>query len=260
MQGTKESIEDFYKSNKFLKMHKKIEVDSPWKARKLEPLLHQVAEATTKDELRLLDVGGGSGLIMKLASAYLEEVHGKRVYGMALDLSPGAIELQTQNNPSLKETYNCSLTKIPIENKSVDLVLLIDVLEHVYDLEKCYQELRRIAKFVIVKVPLEKNLSVYILDLLTGYRKKRSGENGIGHINFYSFNSIKKQLQANLGMIVCCSLTDVFSYLIEEEKRNSELSRARLAYCMLGRKFFKLSPWATSLVFNDFAIALVRCT
>lgn len=257
---TKEAVEDFYKSDTFLKLHKKIEIDSPWKAQKLRPLLHGVASAISKDELRVLDVGGGSGIVMKLASDYLEQTCKKTVHGMALDLSPGFLDLQKKNNPSLKETFNRSLAQTLLEDKSIDLVLLIDVIEHLYDLKKCYDELRRIAKFVIIKIPLEKNLTVYMLNLLNGYRKKRAGENGIGHINFYSFVSIQKELNANLGTVISCSLTDVFSYLLGKQERRNELSPARLAYCTLGREFYRLSPWVTSLVFNDFAIALVQCS
>ena len=134
----------------------------------------------------------------------------------------------------------------------------MDVLEHTTSVGACLKELSRISKYVIAKVPLEKNLTVMSLEILSGYRSKRARYHDVGHINFFSFRGIKKILDKDLGRVIKTSYTDVFSYLIESDVRRAKLSYARYLYCRVARAAYKLSPGLCALVFNDFAIFLIE--
>ncbi len=235
------------------------EEDSPWKVEQLKPFCDVFLQHELSPTITILDVGGGAGLILRDIYNYIEKQHSRKVKQRSLDLSPGFLHLQMKNNPGLTDVYNCSIESTPLSEKEVDLVLMIDVLEHLYNLEACYRELRRIAKYVLIKVPLEQNLTVSIVDLLIDYKKMRSSEDSVGHLHFYNYHSIKKELEENLGTVMSFRYTDVFSYLLNSEQRRSKLSLPKVIYCNIARLFYKISPHLTSLIFNDFAIFLVKC-
>ncbi len=255
----KQRIEDFYLSDEFQRAHLHIETDSPWKVQKLVPFLDLFAQRDQSRSLVLLDVGGGSGLILRDLSGYLTTNYGREVTQMALELSPGYLELQKKNNPGLKTVFHCSVESAPLKDKEVDLVLMIDVLEHLFDTKTSLRELRRIARYVLFKVPLERNLTVLLMDMLTGYKKKRASSEGIGHVNFYSMESLKKEIEEYLGTVIAASYTDVFSYLLDSRERRKNLSWPKIIYCHIARLCYKISPRITSLIFNDFMIVLVKC-
>lgn len=255
----KKTIEEFYTSDRFMEANLSHEVDSPWKTEQMKPFCDLLLQHELSPTITILDVGGGTGLILRDISNYIVKKHRRKIKQMSLDLSPGFLQLQMKNNPGLADVYNNSIESTPLSEKEVDLVLMIDVLEHLYNLEACYRELKRIAKYVLIKVPLEKNLTVSILDLLIDYKRMRSSEDGVGHLHFYNYHSIKRELEENLGTVMLFRYTDVFSYLLNSEQRLSTLSLSKVIYCNIARLFYKISPHFTSLIFNDFAMILVKC-
>jgi ubiquinone/menaquinone biosynthesis C-methylase UbiE len=254
----KETVENFYTSDRFVVLNKQIEVDSPWKIEKLSPFVDFFLNMTGKKDLSVLDVGGGSGFVLKGVTEHIEHLN-RSVRAVALDLSPGYLEVQRTNNPKLQAVHQCSLESPPFSNKEIDLLLLIDVLEHLYNLDACYAEMKRISKYVLMKVPLENNLSVRALELLTGYRTRRAGHDGVGHINYYDQRSLHLEVAARLGPVLKEELTDVFSYLLTSPERRRTLSLARVAYCKIAQCSFRISPHMTSRIFNDFVVLLIKC-
>jgi len=258
MSGMKRhKIEDMYSSDLYMRGNQFIEEDSEWKTSILEPFVDTFAKHHAAKDITILDVGGGSGLIMKSVTARLRDLHGKRVRQLALDLSPGFLNLQKENNPLIDKTIKASIDNSGLADAEVDLVLLIDVLEHLFDTSSAYREIRRLSSFALIKVPLEDNFSMRLLEYLVAYRSKR--EKSVGHINFYNFKELYRELSINLGEVVEASYADVFSYMLNSAERRSKLTVPRKVYCHLASFCHKLSPSLTARVFNDFAVYLVKC-
>jgi SAM-dependent methyltransferase len=258
-QNNKEVTEDFYSSDTYFTYNSHIEEDSAWKIQKLIPLVDDLLASELSLKLQILDVGGGSGLILRSIADYISNHHRREVVQLAMDLSPGFLDLQRKNNPRLSRTFHGSIESTPFADKELDIVLLMDVLEHLHSPAKCLREIKRIAKYVLLKVPLEKNLSMDLLELVFKYRTKRAGTDGVGHINFYRYSTLKKEIEANLGTILRASYTDVFSYLLSSTNRRQRLSFPRVVYCSIAKYCYKISPSITAKIFNDFIVVLVEC-
>jgi hypothetical protein len=69
------------------------EEDTPWKVKKITPLIDILLKNIHKKEIVILDVGGGAGLILKEISNYLTE-RGIKIKKYGLDLSPGMLKIQ----------------------------------------------------------------------------------------------------------------------------------------------------------------------
>jgi len=235
------------------------EEDSPWKVSKIIPLIDTFVREIDRDEINLLDVGGGAGLILNVISAYIKDNHKIKVNKFALDLSPGALDIQKMRNPDLKRCLNEDISKTSLADKEIDLTLMIDVLEHVVNPTEALKELRRISKFVIFKVPLDDNLYYNIMNFITRGKVRQTSIESSGHINIYRFSKLKQQIEKYTGVVLEYRFTDAFDYYLNSElyHKNMGLRGKLMDYIALG--LFKLSPRLCSLIFADFAMILVKC-
>ena len=138
----------------------------------LDALEHIKAMAGSDTFARVIDVGAGEGSLLQILddSGFARELY-------ALEISPtGAQAIEARNLRSLVETKQFDGYQIPYENKFFDLAILCHVLEHVEHERILLQELRRVARHVIIEVPIEHGLRIS--------RKIASGAR-YGHINFY---------------------------------------------------------------------------
>jgi len=229
-----EDIKNFYVTDEYIIKNPSLhEQDSPWKVSKIIPLIDAFVEGFNRDEINLLDVGGGAGLILNKVSTYIEETYKIKVNKFALDLSPGMLEIQKKRNPDIKRSLNEDISKTSLANKEMDITLMIDVLEHVTNPIETLKELQRISKFVIFKVPLEDNLLLRALDLfkvplednlllraLDFVKRGRYRQRAIeimGHINIYNFNKCKHQIEDHTGEVLDYYFTNVFEYFLNSE-------------------------------------------
>ena len=260
MKDVEEFVNNLYSKDQYIIQNPSIhEEDSSWKVSKIIPLIDRFINQVSKEEINLLDVGGGAGLILKAVSTYIDGSHHIRVNKFGLDLSPGMLEIQKKNNPDMKRSLNEDIRRTSMDNKEIDLVLLIDVLEHVPHAIEALEELKRISNFVIFKVPLENNLSTKMWNLLKKDEQQKRSIETLGHLNFYSFSQLKQQIERYTGLILGYSFTNYFRYL-----RNSEHYRENRRF--IGRltdfvalHLFKLSPKLCSTIFTDFVMILVKC-
>jgi len=209
---SRENIEEYaknlYQTDEYIKKNPSLHaMDSSWKVSKIIPLIDKLAKCLNKYEINLLDIGGGTGLILHDISAYIEERYHIKVSKFALDLSPGMLEIQKKRNPDLKKALNEDICKTSLANKEVDITLLIDLLEHASNPIEALKEVRRISKFAIFKVPLEDTLKNGVLNLVTRGIKRKTMIETVGHINVYNFNKlihqIKKKRGIHTGLHVC---------------------------------------------------------
>ncbi|MEN4006700.1 MAG: methyltransferase domain-containing protein [Methanobacteriaceae archaeon] len=160
---------------------------------------------------------GGAGLILNGISTHIKERYGIRVNKFALDLSPGMLEIQKKINPDLKTALNEDIRKTSLGNKEIDLTLMIDVLEHIPNSAEALEELKRISKFVIFKVPLEDNLLDKTLNSITRGKSRQQVIETVGHINVYNFKTLKYQISEHTGQVLDSYFTNVFKYVLNSE-------------------------------------------
>lgn len=165
---------------------------------------------------KMLDVGckGGSLLI---------EEKDRFKHGFGIDISEEVIALARKNvleqGISKKISFKqADLEKgLPFSKGEFDIVTCMAVLEHLFDPEKAVREMCRVIKkngYLIIEVPniawLPRRLSLFF-----GLRPRTSWAPGWdgGHLNYFTFSSLKKLL-ANSGFnVVKIGCSGIFARL-----------------------------------------------
>lgn len=256
-----EYVKNLYSKDEYIIKHPSLhEEDAPWKVSKIVPLINRFIKYINKDEINLLDVGGGTGTILNAVSVYIKESFGIKVNKLALDLSPGMLEIQKKRNPDLKRSLNEDIRKTSLGHKEIDLTLMVDVLEHILNPIEALQEIKRISNFVIFKVPLEDTILFKISNLLKRGKARQFAFENVGHINFYDISKLKHQIENHAGQVLDFYFTNAFDYFLKSEHyRNNMKVRSKLENS-IASYIFKLSPHLSSLIFScDFVMILVRC-
>ena len=98
-------------------------------------------------ENSVLDIGSGDGFLLKKLLG-----KNKNIKALGIDISPVALEKAKENGI---DTMLLDITEpLPFENNSFESVLLLDVLEHMFQPESVLQEAVRVAeKYVYISVP-----------------------------------------------------------------------------------------------------------
>jgi len=138
------------------------------------------------------------------------------------------------------------------------LVLMIDVLEHIPEPSRALEELRRIARFVIFKIPLEDNIYDNTLNLFSRGKYKKAILEKSGHISSYNFRKLKSQIEAYAGDITDYYFTNVFRYYLNSEYYRNQMSRLGKLHYRIASYTYKLSPRLCSYIFSDFVMLLVK--
>lgn len=254
------STHDLYCSGEYIDKNPTLhEEDSSWKVTEIIPLIDTLlADKTTNSgEIDVLDVGGGAGLVLSQLSVYIQDRHNVKVNKFALDLSLGMLRVQRKNNPDLRASLNGDVRRICFSEKQIDIALMIDVLEHVPNPILALQELKRVAKYAVFKVPLENNLASKIWNLLSHGRSRSSQVENFGHVNLYTFHTLTRGIRAYLGQIRSFFFADIYQYslfLNKGQKTSLEKMRNVLGYCL-----FSFSPLLCSFVLGGCLMILVEC-
>lgn len=107
-------------------------------SRRVRVLATHLAELIPRD-LSVLDVGSGDG---RIAAAVME---------LRPDLKLSAIDTTVRENAMIP-TAHYDGKRFPFEAKSVDVVMMIDVLHHVEDIDSMLAEAARVSrKFILIK-------------------------------------------------------------------------------------------------------------
>lgn len=235
------------------------EEDTAWKLDLLRPLLDLWVGKNTCSEscLRVLDVGGGAGLILRGVADYLRDQHKIPVSKYALDLSPLALQQVRANNPDLERALLEDAAACSLGDKSVDLTLMIDVLEHVTDAPAVLAQLSRCSHYVLLKVPLEDHLVFRLANCLSRGRARRAHAEQLGHVNLYQARELRKLLTRYLGAIEAFAYARPFEY--ELTRKRGQLARQRRWWNHVAKVLAQLHPSWGAAVYTDFALVLVRC-
>ncbi|NOX59111.1 MAG: methyltransferase domain-containing protein [Planctomycetes bacterium] len=146
------------------------EEDSPWKARQIIKMI----EKNGLNPTRICEIGCGAGEILCQLS---EHFTGKEYFGY--EISPQAFELCEKKTASNRTFFHRDL----FEEKDArfDLVMAIDVFEHVEDCFGFLRNLKETAEYKIFHIPLD--LSVQSVLRSSPIIKSRRT---VGHIHYFS--------------------------------------------------------------------------
>ena len=108
-----------------------------WNEENLERILKFCSD---KIQGRVLDVGCGDGFF---TAKILQRFNLKNVYG--LDISSKAVDLARLKHPEINFKQD-ALNHIPEETNSIDSITMIEVIEHLVDIEGTLKELFRVMK------------------------------------------------------------------------------------------------------------------
>ncbi|MBI5453822.1 MAG: class I SAM-dependent methyltransferase [Deltaproteobacteria bacterium] len=172
------SISDFHRKD-YTKINTTLHVeDSPWKIEKVRKLIGERLSPRV-----ICDIGCGAGLIAKgMAEAYPDA----KVIG--LDISLDMLEAARRNNPEA-DFVNARIESLPIGEGKADIIMLMDVLEHLEDPGKVLRALSQVARHLVIKVPLEDSLWYWANDK-TGRYTREDNRRKLGHIQYFKMSSL----------------------------------------------------------------------
>ena len=133
-------------NNKLLGIFQEVEEYHWWFAGRKYLLKRLIKKHPESGGMKILDVGCGTGGVMRFLSAY------GRVWGV--DKSPRAVEYCLKND--MKNVRLADATKLPFRRDWFDLVALLDVMEHIANPGKALVEAGRVLKpngRIIITVP-----------------------------------------------------------------------------------------------------------
>ena len=171
-EDVKSAYNEFYKSS-----------DEAWRMLGASAKAQNIMEVCNSIKpQKILEVGAGDGSILH----FLDKVNfGSEIY--ALEIADTGVErIRNRNLKNLKAVDSFDGYKIPYPDGHFDLVILAHVLEHVEHERILLRELKRVARYVVIEVPL---------DYRFGVDKRMKHFLNYGHINMYTPTLIRFLLQ-----------------------------------------------------------------
>ncbi len=208
--------------------------ESPWKAQQVI----DVIERTRLHPASICDVGCGAGEIIKILSERLPDT----ITYTGYDISPHAIELSSKR---AAENISFHLGAQPPQANSSDLILGLDVLEHIEDYHGFLRELKTKARYKLLHIPLDLAVQrVFRISTLL------DDIDQVGHLHFFT-----KELALAALKRANYKLIDV-AYIAKRIDLSMGRKRARLL--TLPRKMlFSLNPDMASRLFGGWSLSVL---
>jgi SAM-dependent methyltransferase len=167
--------------------------DSPWKAKHIYNIISKNQIKYSK----IAEIGCGAGKILENLSNLIKD---SSVRFDGYDISPQAIELASTIKSDRIKFHLCDLTEK--EPDDYDILLIIDVIEHIPDyltfLEKCKSK----AKYKIFHIPLDISALSVLLNRIVPKRYE------IGHLHYFTYESALAVLKDTGYEIIDCFYTN----------------------------------------------------
>jgi ubiquinone/menaquinone biosynthesis C-methylase UbiE len=246
---------DIYSNDEYVSKNPTLhEEDANWK---LEHIIPQIDKIIGKfppngTEIALLDVGGGTGTILREIANHIQKTHKLTVKKIIIDLSPKALEIQTKNNTDCYKALNEDITKTSLNDKEVDITLMIDVIEHIPNPIMALQEIKRISKTAIFKIPLESNIFENTFNALTNGKTAKKLQQQYGHVNRYRTGKFISQIKSTSGKVIARHYT---KYYTTQQK---SLTKSAAIRAKLARYTIRVSPKISASLYGDFIVTTVK--
>jgi len=211
------TFSDFY--DKLSRLSAKAELDKKVLEIKSNGLLgvlfDEIRKETAGRTIRTVaDVGGGSGTNLYLLREFVNFEE-----GILLDINPVPFSSEFK-------VVKCDIgQRIPLPDNSVDLVLLIEVIEHVFNTDNLVVEIRRILKNNGLLVITTPNLSCILNRIMLFLGKQplftevsakkmfgRPGNDVVGHIRVFTYGSLREFLVYYRFRIKFMKTVPLFAY------------------------------------------------
>lgn len=125
------------------------------------------------------------------------------------------VPIAQKNNPELK-VFQENIYELKYENESVDLVFLLEVLEHLDYPELALEEISRISKkYLILGVPNEPLWRVLNMCRL---KYLKDFGNTPGHLNHWSKSSLIKLIEKKFGKVIAVESPTPWTIILAEKK------------------------------------------
>ncbi len=198
--------------------------DAPWK---LSHILRVLNSIHVTQMTRVLDAGCGTGDIIKLWSQKSPEVQ-----FVGWEVSPQAYMLARADEP-----HNVKFVCAPEPPAGwFDLVLAIDVIEHLEHPDAWFKNLSSHASLFVLHVPLDLSVRSFLFPSLLERERQT-----VGHIHFFTARSLKQFLQKNNCQILSMHYTN--KYVERPPKLTSWKSRLGMCIRQLAHKLLP-HAWA----------------
>ncbi len=153
-----------------------------------------VAAGLPRPPRSLVEVGCGDGVLL---SALAARGVGERRHGF--DISERAVAIASER-PEIERVERFDGRELPAADAQYDLAVLSHVLEHVPDPAPLLRETARVARAVVVEVPLEDNRSA-------SRPAAQRGRDAVGHLHRFSRADVHA-LAEGAGLRVAAELAD----------------------------------------------------
>ena len=210
--------------------------DAPWK---LAHILQALKEAGISQFASVLDAGCGSGAIIKAWAGLASQIQftgwdiSPQAYALAMVQKPDNVRFVQQENPP-QETF--------------DLVMAIDVLEHIERQEDWFKQLSLRAPVAVLHVPLDLSLRSFLFPSLLERERQT-----VGHIHFFTARRLKQFLKNNHCQILAAHYTNKY---VERPPQLTRL-KSRIGMC-IRRLAHHLLPHAWSaLLIGGYSLMIV---
>ncbi|MGZ7138833.1 MAG: class I SAM-dependent methyltransferase [Halobacteriota archaeon] len=213
--------------------------DSAWKASKV----FQMIQKNHLTFNSIFDIGCGAGQIL----VELQKKIKSDVTLAGFDISPQAIEIaKSKENANLKFYYDDFLKT---NAASADLILLLDVFEHVPNFLGFLDAMRKKTKWIIFHIPLD----MCAWDVLRKSNYLLNTRKTFGHLHYFSKETALATL-ADLGY-------DVVDYFYTDDaeihgKNALRGSRQRINY-QIRRNMFRFNPGLAAAIFAHFNLMVL---
>jgi len=179
--------------------------DAKWKADTLLSIMPDGIRVNS-----ILEIGCAAGLVMKQIG---DKFGATRRVG--IDISENMLKLARQEQPDATFIQrDINFRRFPeFDNNSFDVVILSDVLEHIYFHNDLLAEAFRIGKHVLMKIPAERTLltrldrrlrELMILDPHKLHNQEHAG----GHVHFWTSDEIQEYIQRGNNNILGYKLAE----------------------------------------------------
>lgn len=232
--------------------------EQKWKFEKTLPALTVFFNIVDSAKISLIEIGSGSGLFLK----YLISNYKKNNFDItSFEINKASLKYLKNISPKIKIIIGDISNKTSFSDKKFDLCIAIDVIEHIPDIQKALQEIKRVSKYAIFKIPIEKSFGTILINLLTLGQYRKNAINTIGHINWFSDQGLRLLLKNHFYKMEYLAYTNLGSYQYqkyESLKKPFNLILLIVWYVM-SAFLFRISPRTNALIFGDHIIVLVRC-
>jgi len=165
--------QDIYSEGEYLEKHPTWHrEDSAWKANHISKVL----TANSVQVKSLLEIGCGAGKILQELKHALSD--SASITG--IEISPQAYDMAIRDNPGSIEFIHGSFESLN-PNSPFDVVMMIDVFEHVEDYYGFLKEAKKFGKKFVFHIPLDLSVQTVLRTAPLGRKRKN-----LGHIHYFN--------------------------------------------------------------------------